>query len=209
MYRLALASSDSASTRADARLLNDIGSAHHQLGYLDSAGWYLGRALDLRARLEDSLGLAGTLSNLGRVQQTLGRPDSAASLFSAALPLRRRGGRLRLGLGATLNNLGYSLDLQRRPDEALERYREASRRRVQLGTSPPRGWSGSTWDAQLALGRLDSARAAVVEGLGIKRTVADSTGVSWGLVDLGRVQLAEGDRGDALRSLQDARARCA
>ena len=59
--------------------------------------------------------------------------------------------------------------------------------------------------AYLALGQLDSARAAVVEGLGIKRTVADSTGVSWGLVDLGRVQLAEGDRSDALKSLQDAR----
>jgi CHAT domain-containing protein len=205
IYRRALAWSDSVSTRADARLLNDIGTAHHQLGYLDSAGWYLGRALDLRARLQDSLGLAGTLSNLGRVQQTLGRPDSAAALFSAALPLRRRAADF-AGLGATLNNLGYSLDLQHRPDEALDRYREALEALRTAGNLSTQGLVRINMGrAYLALGQLDSARAAVVEGLGIKRTVADSTGVSWGLVDLGRVQLAEGDRGDALRSLEDAR----
>jgi CHAT domain-containing protein/tetratricopeptide (TPR) repeat protein len=205
LYRRALSSLNPAGTRGEARLLNDIGSAHHDLGYPDSAGRYLAQALELRRRLGDSLGLAGTLSNLGRVQQTLGRPDSAATLFSAALPLRHRANDF-AGLGATLNNLGYSLDLQGRPADALDRYREALEALGAAGNLSTQGLVRINMGrAFLALKQLDSAHAAVVEGLGIKRRVADSTGVSWGLVDLGRVQLARGDRRGATGSLQDAR----
>src|SRR5918994_310480 len=122
---------------------------------------------------------AQVYSNLGRVQQTLGRPDSAASLFSAALPLRRRASDF-AGLGATLNNLGYSLDLQRQPAEALARYREALEALRTAGNLSTQGLVRINMGrAYLAQGDLDSARAAVVAGLAIKRSVADSTGVSW------------------------------
>jgi tetratricopeptide (TPR) repeat protein len=204
-YRRALPGPRTAGTREDARALNDIGSAFHQLGLLDSAGRYLEQARDLRERLQDTLGLGTTLNNLGRLHQTLGRPDSAAALFSAAIPLRRAAHDL-AGLGATLNNLGYSLDLLGKPAEALERYREALDALGEAGNVSIAGLTRINMGrAHLALGRMDSARASVLEGLAVKRSVGDSTGVSWGLVDLGRIERAQGNRGAARQALEDAR----
>jgi tetratricopeptide (TPR) repeat protein len=204
-YRLALPNPALAGSRADARALSDIGSAFHQLGVLDSADWYLGRARELRERLADTLGLAATLNNLGRVQQTIGRPDSAAALFAAAIPLRRAAGDL-AGLGATLNNLGYALDLQHRPAAALEQYWAALQALESAGNVSTVGLVRINMGrAELALGRTDSARAAVLEGLRVKRRVGDSTGVTWGLVDLGRVERARKDRPAARQALEEAR----
>ncbi len=204
-YRRAVPGSLSASSRVDARALNDIGSAFHQLGLLDSAELYLEQARHLRERLQDTLGLGTTLNNLGRLQQTLGRPDSAATLFSAAIPLRRAAGDL-AGLGATLNNLGYSLDLLRRPAEALKQYREALLALSQAGNVSIAGLTRINMGrAHLALAARDSARANVLEGLAIKRSVGDSTGVTWGLVELGRIERVSGDLAAARKAMEDAR----
>ena len=204
-YRRALPDPRVAASREDARALNDMGSAFHQLGLLDSAGRYLEQAYDLRVRLQDERGLGTTLNNLGRLHQTLGRPDSAAALFTAAIPLRRAAGDL-AGLGATLNNLGYSLDLLGKPSEALDRYRQALDALNEAGNLSITGLTRINMGrAHLALHHADSARASVLEGLAVKRSVGDSTGVSWGLVDLGRIERAAGNRDAARRALDDAR----
>jgi tetratricopeptide (TPR) repeat protein len=204
-YRQALPAVRLTRARDEARVLNDIGSAFHQLGVLDSARFYLERARHIREREADTTGLATTLNNLGRVQQTVGRPDSAAALFVAAIPLRRAAGDL-AGLGTSLNNLGYSLELLGRPADALARYREALQTLQDGGNLSTAGLVRINMArAYLALGRLDSARASVLEGLVIKRQVGDSTGVTWGLVDLGRIERARGDHPAARKALEDAR----
>lgn len=204
-YRWALPAVRRVRPRDEARVLNDIGSAFHQLGVLDSARFYLEGARDIRQREADTTGLATTLNNLGRLQQTVGRPDSAATLFVAAIPLRRAAGDL-AGLGTTLNNLGYSLELLGRPADALARYREALQTLHDGGNLSTAGLVRINMArAYLALGQLDSARTSVLEGLVIKRQVGDSTGVTWGLVDLGRIERARGDRLAARKALEDAR----
>jgi tetratricopeptide (TPR) repeat protein len=204
-YRRALPDPRVAASHEEARALNDMGSAFHQLGLLDSAGLYLEQARELRVRLQDERGLGTTLNNLGRLHQTLGRPDSAAALFTAAIPLRRAEGDL-AGLGATLNNLGYSLDLLGKPAEALEQYHRALDALHEAGNVSVTGLTRINMGrAHLALHHPDSARASVLDGLALKRAVGDSTGVSWGLVDLGRIERAEGNRDAARRALDDAR----
>src|SRR5439155_11460610 len=59
--------------------------------------------------------------------------------------------------------------------------------------------------AHLALDSRDSARAEVLAGLAVKRSVGDSTGVTWGLVELGRIERASGNRTAARQALEDAR----
>jgi tetratricopeptide (TPR) repeat protein len=204
-YRRAVPDPRGATSREQGRVLNDMGSAFHQLGLLDSAGWYLEQALRLRESFRDTLGLGTTLNNLGTVQETLGRPDSASALFAVAIPLRQAAGDL-AGLGATLNNLGYSFDLLHRPADALKVYQRALDALSRAGNV---SIAGLTWinmgRAHFELGNLDTARIYVLKGLDIKRSVGDSIGVTWGLVDLGRIERASGNPVAAHRAFDDAR----
>ena len=81
-------------------------------------------AVALRRELDDRVGLARSLKNLGNVYLDTGQLDHAAQLYTESVELRRTVGDVH-GVGETLNNLGVLARIQGRWDEATVHYEEA------------------------------------------------------------------------------------
>ena len=95
-------------------------------------------AVALRRELDDRVGLARSLKNLGNVYLDTGQLDHAAELYAESVELRRTVGDVH-GVGETLNNLGVLARIQGRWDEATVHYEEALVIFTQVGDVQGRG----------------------------------------------------------------------
>jgi tetratricopeptide (TPR) repeat protein len=147
-----------------ARVTNDLGTAHHNLGRFEPALEYFEQAAILFDALELDQMRAMSLSNAGTACRSMGAYDQALARYTQALEIRRRTGD-RHGEGATRTALGVAHRLMHDLPESLAQLRQAVTIQRELGTN--HWWLLSALD-ELGLtlaeaGRLDEAMEAWAE----------------------------------------------
>jgi tetratricopeptide (TPR) repeat protein len=184
-------------------LRSDIGNTLVEIGSLDSAATQLQLALAARADAADRRGTAYTLNNMGRLQQTLGRPDSARRLFSCADDIFTAEND-RVGRATALTNTGYSYERERRPADAVQWHRRALQALDGAGNPILEAVALNNLGRNfLLLDSLTAARDDVTAGLKAAQRVDDRWRTGWNLVDLGRIELALGKRDSAIALLSE------
>jgi tetratricopeptide (TPR) repeat protein len=101
--------------------LNVIAICYESKGLFFDAIKQHEKALALRTAIKDSLGIAGSTNNLGRVYYSMGRYDMAASLYFKALRLRELL-KDNKGIVTALGNVGAVYTQQKKHDLALNYY---------------------------------------------------------------------------------------
>ena len=179
-------------------LRSDIGSTLAELGSLDSAATQLQLALAARADAVDLRGTGYTLNNMGRLQQTLGRPDSARRLFASADAIFAAENDA-VGRAIALTNTGFSYERERRPADAVQWHRRALQALGNAGNPIIEAVALNNLGRNyLMLDSLVAARDDMTAGLQAALRVDDRWRAGWNLADLGRVELASGRRDSAI-----------
>lgn len=122
------------SAQGRGEVFNAMGIAHEQLGELDVARQYYRNALEMRTNAEDQRGVAGTLSNIARLDMIQGDFNSARKALEQSLSTLNDIGDLN-GVAGMHNELGLLEEEAGDYVAALERYREALRIRRGLNDS--------------------------------------------------------------------------
>ena len=116
-----------------ANTLQAIGIAYKQLDRLDEALKNYQESLDIKQRLGNKRGMAGSQSEIAQVQERQGKLKEAEQSYQAALKLQREIGD-KAGMSTTLINLaGLMNETLGRPDDALPLLREALQLRRDAG----------------------------------------------------------------------------
>jgi len=121
-------------------LMTTIGLTHLSLGQIEEAERNLRSALDLRLRCfgEDSIEVATSRNNYGKLLQDKGDLASAESLFYQALEILEARGRHELEVADVLQNLGYVRALKGNTEDAIGLHeREIEIRRRHEGENHP------------------------------------------------------------------------
>lgn len=119
------------SAQGRGEVFNAMGIAHEQLGDLDIARQYYRNAVEMRTVAGDKRGVAGTLSNIARLDMIQGDFDSARSSLEQSLATLREIGDLS-GVASMHNEFGLLEEEAGDYAAALSRYREALRIRRDL-----------------------------------------------------------------------------
>jgi predicted ATPase/DNA-binding SARP family transcriptional activator/uncharacterized protein HemY len=189
----ALQGSQAAETNARALALHGAGTFARSQGDYSQATALYEEALALRRALGDTLGVAGSLNNLGQLRIDLEDFERAATMLEEALMLKRTLGD-KHSCASTLMNLGslarFQGDYGRATiyyEEALMLAREAGD--VQ-GLANLLGNLGVLADQQEHYGRAASLHE---EALALHRELGDRRGITTSLINLGSVATAQGD----------------
>ena len=94
-----------ADPRAEADVMNGIGTLMKQTGRSAEATGYHQAALERRRAIDDKVGVCSSLDGLGHAYRDIGRPDDAVNCFVESLGIRHGTGDLK-GQGWSYNNLG-------------------------------------------------------------------------------------------------------
>jgi tetratricopeptide (TPR) repeat protein len=182
--------------RDEGQMLHTVGRTYLNLGQLDSALTYYGRALAIRRDIHDRGGEGSTLGAIGNVRREQGRPDSALHYYQQALEILRAVSN-RSAEGATLTNIGSVYGDLGRPNSALRYYRQALAVYHEVGERQNEAKALSNIGATYAdLGRRDSVVSYYVRALEIQRGAGDLPSEGTTLGNIGAVY-AERDRLDS------------
>ncbi|HEY9854324.1 MAG TPA: tetratricopeptide repeat protein [Stenomitos sp.] len=159
-------------------------------------------ALDLRERLGDPAGVAGSQSNLGIAYYELGRWDEAHEAFARALETFRSIGE-RWQSTVVLNNMGHLLLNRGSLEEAERCYREALAIKREMGEEPGVAIAlGNLGNALSHRGAHPEARACLREAVLLMERLGDQETLAEAYQVFGLVELAAGDRERARALLQ-------
>ncbi|MHC5010038.1 MAG: CHAT domain-containing tetratricopeptide repeat protein [Planctomycetota bacterium] len=219
--------------RADAELrrleesatrLADVAQAAEELGWLrlaldayDHAGlaawlrsdWPLAlvtqeAALQIRRDLGDEVGVVRMLSNIGLLQERVGRFREAVTTYEEALETMRRLD-YREGIATALGNLGNARMRLAEYDDALTLLRESLALHEELGDEAAaarvRGNIGVVYES---LGDLVGALEIQEEALARKRDLGDARGIASTLGNVGNLLMKLGDHRGALGAQEEA-----
>lgn len=114
----------SGTSKAAGYLTNNVGLLHFTRGEVASAKAHLLRALEIRRKVADKAGAAGSLANLGMLAQCQGKSEEAAHRFRAAIEIYRELD-LRLDLGHVIANLAHIYASRSASHQALPLVTEA------------------------------------------------------------------------------------
>ena len=172
------------------------GTAREVRRRLDRAEERYRAALDIARGLDDRVGMAVALNNLGVLATESGAYKVAFARLSESVELKRESGDER-GLAVGLMNLGDVAALQgdldaaeRLAQESLERFRALGDRRGMAFATNNLG------EAARARGRHREAATWFADALQLFREVGDLRDVALGLVNLGRERIGLGDPTD-------------
>lgn len=103
---------------------NQIGIYHVYMGHYDSTEVYFLKALNMRQKLNDSIGIGASLNNLGNVVTSKGDYNKATNYFIQALKIRETIHDT-AGIASTTNNLGLINYKQQKFKTAIKYYHQA------------------------------------------------------------------------------------
>lgn len=193
-----------------AQVTNNLGWALKSQGnYADARARYQ-QALAIREQLNDQLGVAETLNDLGQLERSAGMFDAAISAFERALEIRRATrGEHHTATAATQTGLGSTLRQAERTAEAEPYLRAALETRLHvLGAEHP-----DTVVSMNELGlwlldtnQFDEAERLLREALRLRRIVAGEShrDVAASLTNLGLVLSAKGSFDQARECFLDS-----
>jgi CHAT domain-containing protein/Flp pilus assembly protein TadD len=152
----------------------------------------------------DHGGEAKTLSNIGVIYSSIGKPQEALKYHNQALPISREVGDLS-GEATTLNNIGSVYDDIGKPDEALKYYNQALPISREVGDRSGEAKTlnniGSAYDD---IGKPDEALKYYNQALPIRREVGDRSGEAATLNNIGLVYDGIGKPDEALKYYNQA-----
>jgi tetratricopeptide (TPR) repeat protein len=181
------------------RLLGGAGVLAHNQGDYDGAARHLEEALGLWRELENSVGVASALVNLGNVACERHDYAGAGALYEEGLAIYERLGN-RWGIATSLLNLGNVSERLGRLEEALESYERSLALYRELGDGHGAGLArGNLGDVALQQGDLDRAEGFFRESLSAGREIDDRQDVARVLQGMASVAVA---RDDPERALQ-------
>jgi tetratricopeptide (TPR) repeat protein len=187
-----------------ANVLNNIGIVHRKEGRYPEALQAHARALSIRERIGDPLGIGTSRNNLAQIELARGALDEAQADFSAALS---RWSAIGYAAGVALARTGLGITAVRRGDTQPGR-RDLQRAIEEWGQLGSRTYQSET-ERYLAEACLSSDAAAALEWA--KRAVAtaqavqalDQEGIA--LQVLGTVHASRGEMADSLDALERSR----
>lgn len=103
---------------------NQLGIYHVYMGHYDSTEVYFLKALEMRQKLNDSIGVGASLNNLGNVVMSKGDYDKATAYYIKALKIRETISDT-AGIASTTNNLGMIFYKQQKFNPAIKYYHQA------------------------------------------------------------------------------------
>ena len=152
-----------ADPRAEADVMNGIGTLMKQTGRSAEATGYHQAALERRRAIDNKVGVCSSLDGLGHAYRDIGRPDDAVNCFVESLDIRHGTGDLK-GQGWSYNNLGEAKLEAGDVGAALAYFQNALAARIEVGDQWGQGRTlhgmGLTHDA---LGELPEARERYAE----------------------------------------------
>lgn len=178
--------------RNEAYCLAAAGYGLSLLGYRHAALVYYGQALELARETKFTLGIADTLSNMGRVYFQLAQNDKALALYNEALALYkqmadRRGQALILtAIGASYSDLGDTAKALENLDRALP-----LRRSDKKGEAVTLYRIGRVY---LDLKQKDEALKYLNQSLALRRQTGDTRGIAQSLIYLSWTYFNFGDK---------------
>lgn len=170
-----------ADPRAEADVMNGIGTLMKQTGRSAEATGYHQAALERRRAIDDKVGVCSSLDGLGHAYRDIGRPDDAVNCFLESLDIRHGTGDLK-GQGWSYNNLGEAKLEAGEVGAALAYFQNALAARIEVGDQWGQGRTlhgmGLTHDA---LGELPEARLRFADAVSVRREISDRWGVAQSL----------------------------
>jgi tetratricopeptide (TPR) repeat protein len=179
--------------RAEADVMNGIGTLMKQTGCSAEATGYHQAALERRRAIDDKVGVCSSLDGLGHAYRDVGRLDDAVNCFLESLDIRQGTGD-RKGQGWSYNNLGEAKLEAGDVVTALGYFQSALAARIEVGDQWGQGRTlhgmGLTHDA---LGDLPAARRRYAEAVSVRREISDRWGVAQSLDAWGDTEHRLGD----------------
>ena len=162
-------------------------------GDLDEARSVAEELVEVRRRLGVDEDLAQALSVLANVDAALGEQETAAGLYEEAAMHARRADALP-ALAGIMSNLGYLSLLREQPEAARDTCREAAAlfQELGFGEEAAGAWLNAA-SAEISLGDLVQARAALAESLDRYAALQHAEGLSYGLETAAAIAARSGD----------------
>lgn len=183
-----------------------LANVHRNLGTLDIALDYYGRALEVGKGLGSRATVAGNLSEMGLTHGLLGRYHQAILLHHEAMDIRQELGhtrevaRIHARIGDAYFNLGNL-------NQALNHYQQSYELTTQLeGANPLSDAVGGLALIHGQTGDHERAQAGFREALAIARHLDDQEAIVWALLSLAEQQVLGGQWDEAENSLRETRA---
>jgi DNA-binding SARP family transcriptional activator/Tfp pilus assembly protein PilF len=206
-HRVALASArQTGDKRAEALVLNNLGSAFIRQGRDAAAADCFEQALAIRRKIGDLPGEAQTATNIADSYLRQKRFDEALDLLKRVLEIERELASP-YSEGVVLNNLGEVFLAMGRDDEAVASLEQAGAIFRDIGEIHGEGYAlTNLGEAYLAIGRTAEAIGVLEDALELHQASADHLDEVHTLRDLGRAHLAAGHRDQGRDCLQQAAA---
>ncbi|TYK52786.1 tetratricopeptide repeat protein [Actinomadura decatromicini] len=190
--------------RAEARMLEGLGTAHLNLRDTAAARPCFEAALELERATGHRLGEASALEGLGNAALATGDPSGAAELFGAARDVHAELDRPR-GVALMRRHLGEALSAAGRHDAAIETLTDVLATFTELDEPYHRARTLTCLGrARLGAGRLDEAAHALRGALEISRAAGAPHVEADALLDLAVVAARRGDATAERRDLERA-----
>ncbi|MFC4053551.1 ATP-binding protein [Actinomadura syzygii] len=190
--------------RAEARMLEGLGTAHLNLRDTAAARPCFEAALELERATGHRLGEASALEGLGNAMLATGDPSGAAELFGAARDVHAALDRPR-GVALMRRHLGEALSAAGRHDAAIETLTDVLATFTELDEPYHRARTLTCLGrARLGAGRLDEAAHALRGALEISRAAGAPHVEADALLDLAVVAARRGDATAERRDLERA-----
>lgn len=182
-----------ADPRAEADVMNGIGTLMKQTGRSAEATGFHQAALERRRAIDDKVGVCSSLDGLGHAYRDLGRLDDAVNCFLESLDIRRKAND-RKGQGWSYNNLGEAKLEAGDVVTALDYFQNALAARIEVGDQWGQGRTlhgmGLSHDA---LGELSAARRRYADAVSMRGEISDRWGVAQSLDAWGDTEHRLGD----------------
>ena len=182
-----------ADPRAEADVMNGIGTLMKQTGRSAEATGYHQAALERRRAIDDKVGACSSLDGLGHAYRDVGRLDDALNCFLESLDIRHGTGD-RKGQGWSYNNLGEAKLEAGNVVTALAHFQNALAARIEVGDQWGQGRTLHGMGlANDALGELPEARGRYADAVSVRREISDRWGVAQSLDAWGDTERRLGD----------------
>ena len=197
-------SPDIVTPKAKADQLFKTGVEQFRTGKFDQALETYEEVLKIRKELEDNVGIAQTLNNMGEVYSNQGEYSQALDVLQQALTIRRQLND-RPGTAETLNLIGFVYQRQRDFPKALNLHQEALEIAQAASDRPNEGESLHNIAAVKASQRqLDQALEFYTQALTIREEVGDRRDQGRTLNNMGVVYFSQGNYDQALETYEKA-----
>ncbi len=190
-----------------------VGGVLNRINLSDEGMQHFLSALSIYRELNDLIGIAGTINNIGMIQKTLGKIDETLRCFEEAQSLNEQTGNLPF-LAINYGNLGVIyLEDKNDPEQALHYFFKSKEIREQLSREKPGDIRNLSMDAMLLSNigcayikrnELDRADEFLQQALNLQRDINDQLGCGKSLMELATIRHKQQKADESIAMLDES-----